>query len=313
MSKFIELEQIMLSSLFFAGEYLAQCTLSREDFSVATHAAIFDAMRQCERNGTMIDIVTVAEAMERNGTLSACGGMAYLGDLCKSPGTPLNISHYQGMMKAESRKRRAKQVALNLQFQLDENESDEAVSTAIRELMAIDVQQKNYDRTLADSLKSGLEEVRKAFDRDGMTGITTGLIEVDQCIGGFHDSDLIVIAARPGMGKTALMLSAAHAANVPCGIISAEQSGEQAALRLLSIDGSIHSQNLRCAKLDMPEWTRVDVSSRRLFDRPIWINDQPAIDISAVIRQARQWKYHNGIKALYVDYIQKLRGTNQNP
>lgn len=311
MSKTVELEQIMLSSLLLAGECMAQCTLSREDFTVATHAAIFDALRQCERNGTLIDIVTVSEAMERNGTLEACGGMNYIKELCKAPGTPLNFTHYQGMIKAEARKRRAKQIAINLQFQLDEHESDDAVSLAIRELMAIDVQQKNYNRTLADSLKSGLEDVRKAFDRDGMTGITSGLVEVDQCIGGFHESDLIVIAARPGMGKTALMLSAAHAANVPCGIISAEQSGEQAALRLLSIDGSIHSQNLRCAKLEGPEWTRVDVSSRRLFDRPIWINDQPAIDINAVIRQARLWKYHNGIKALYVDYIQKLRGTNQ--
>lgn len=308
----IESEQAVLAVLLMNGELITSCKLHRDEFSAATLSAIFDAMRQCEKNGTLIDIITVAECLERSNTLDAVGGMKFLGELCEGyAGAFQNFTAYEANVRKCARSRKAKQIALNLQMRIDIDQDDQAVSCAIRDLMALDVEQKNFDWHIKDAVREGIKQVEMAMNAGGMTGITSGLKELDDCIGGFHESDLIVIAARPAMGKTAFLLSAAHSANVPCGIISSEQSSEQMALRLISIGGSVHSQNVRSATLSEGEWTRFGCAAQNLASRQIWINDQPAIDISALVRQARIWKHNNKIQALYVDYIQKIRGQNQ--
>lgn len=306
--KSIDVEQQFLYSLLTNGELIKQCKLTPNDFASVIHAQIYDAAIQCEKNNEPVDPVTVSLELERRQHIQ---DMNYFSELVdKAVGSAKNFDAYQRKIREAARNREAKKIAVSLQYQLDEDDPNIAVSNAIRDLMALDDTKRTFDCHIKRAVEESCQAIDATQGTDGLIGIPTGLSELDRCLGGFHDTDLIVIASRPAMGKTAFMLSSAHAANAPCGIISAEQSATQVAMRLLSIEGSINSQNLRCAKLSDHEWKRLSESAIELSGRNVWINDQPAIDITDLVRQARQWKYHNDIKILYVDYLQKIRGSN---
>lgn len=310
MKNTISVEQQILYVLFTNPHLLSKCTLTASDFTQQTDQIIYQAMLDVANQNQPVDMVSVAEHIERRYRQV---DMAYLGQIIeKGVGVATSFDHYQNIIRAASRKRKAKQIAYNLQNQIEENlDGADPVQHAIRELMDIDRDQKSFDRTIGQCLKAGLEHVQKAMDAGGMVGITTGIKGLDDSITGYHKTDLYVIGARPSIGKTAFLFSSALASKSVVGVISAEQDHAQAGLRCISIVGSVNSQNLRSAKLDNDEWARVTAGTVSTQDRPIFVNDEPGINITNLIRQARIWKFNHGLEILFVDYIQKIKGSNQ--
>ena len=301
-------EQQILYVLIKNPSLLSQCDLLPVDFSTQTDGMIFEAMLGVAAENLPVDIITIAEYLENKYRALE---LKYLGELVENGfGLETSIKTYADIIKKASRKRQASMIARNLQLQLDENYGGDPIAEAITKLMAVDKSQVNYSYTLKQALALSVEAMQAAHEAEGIVGIKTGLTELDEITGGFNDTDLIVIGARPAMGKTALLLGMCLASEKIGGIISAEQGAQQAASRLISIKGSLNSQSLRTADFSESEWSLMSGTVVSLQNLPIHINDQPAIDIAALVRQAREWKFNEGLEILYVDYLQKIKGSN---
>lgn len=311
MKSTISVEQQILYVLFTNPHMLSACRLTPADFTQQSDQIVYQAMLDVAAKNQPVDMISVAESIERTHRQV---DMAYLGAIVeKGVGSPSGFDHYQNIIREKTRKRKAREIFWNAQNQLEENlEGVDPVQHAIRELMQLDANQQNYDRTIKQCLDAGLRLVQDAHNSDGLVGITTGLSDLDEVIGGYHKTDLYVVGARPAMGKTAFLFSSALANNSVTGIISAEQGYAQAGLRCISIAGSVNSQNLRSAKLDESEWAKVSAGTVRTQDKKIFVNDEPGISITNLIRQARIWKFNHGLEILFVDYIQKIKGSNQS-
>lgn len=301
-------EQQILYVLIKNPSLLSQCDLLPEDFSTQTDGMIFGSMLEVAANNLPVDIITIAEHLENKYRALE---LKYLGELVENGfGLEASIKTYCDMVKKASRKRQGSEIARHLQQQLLENYGGDPIGEAITKLMAIDKSSSNYSHTLKEALKLSVEAMQEAFEADGVVGIKTGLTELDEITGGFNNTDLIVVGARPAMGKTALLLGMCLASEKIGGIISAEQGAQQAASRFISMKGSLNSQKLRTADLNEAEWSLLSGTVVALQKLPIYINDQPGIDIGSLVRQAREWKFNEGLEILYVDYIQKIKGSN---
>ena len=304
-------EQQILFVILRNGAMLARCDLAVDDFTHQTDQMIYQAMREVAAEEKPVDLITVAEHLEQK---HRTVDMRYLGELFeKGMGAEQNFESYVEIVKNASRKRKARSIAMHLQTQIEEGlqgATGDPVQAAIRDLMAIDQVSQNYEHTIKQAVTAAVELVQVAHDCQGLVGITSGINDLDDAIGGYHDTDLVVIPARPAMGKTAFLLSCLAKCGVPAGLISAEQDMAQIGLRLISMSGSVNSQNLRTANLSEDEWSRVSAGTLKAKDIPGVINDKPAASITDVVSMARKWKFDQDIKILYVDYIQKIKGSN---
>lgn len=301
-------EQQLLYVIFINGHLINQCDVNQNDFTHESDKMIFGAMLEVAADNKPIDLITVGEHLENK---YRTVDMNYLASIVKNGvGSPSSIKAYSDLIKKASRKRQASYIARELQAQLQDGYQGDPIAEAITKLMAVDKSEANYSYTLKECLHAGIKSIEEAHGKEGLLGIPTGLTDLDEATGGCHKTDLTIIGARPAMGKTALLFCMACASNARGGIISAEQGHVQAALRFISIKGSLDSQKLRTATLNEAEWTKLSGTSIALRDLPIFINDQPAIDINALVRQAREWKFNEGIEILYVDYVQKIKGSN---
>lgn len=308
--EFINVEQTILGLLLDDGSLISQCSLSIDDFSQQSHRVIFDSINHISAKGHAVDIVSVGEHIESKYQKVDMNYLAELVSKCFGNGE--NMGKFCDMVKNASRMRKAKEIAISIQKTIElDGDCDNVVERAIQSLMLIDKDIKKYEHTMSECVDSALEFYDKASERGGLIGITSGLVELDEALGGFHESDLLVIGARPAMGKTALLFNFANACKVPCGIISAEQGHTQAGLRFLSIAGDINSQNIRRARMTEIEFSRLPGTVTKLKEMPIFVNDEPGINITTLMRQARAWKQNNGIQILFVDYIQKIKGSVQ--
>ncbi len=178
--------------------------------------------------------------------------------------------------------------------------------------MGLSATRQNHECSISQALKKSLDMIEEANNITGPVGIATGISKLDEVLGGFHDSDLYVIGARPAMGKTAFLLNLANAHNEQVGIISTEQPAAQLGIRLIAINGRVNSQRMRTGTLNDYNWDKITASVTNLHENNnIWINDKSSINILELTRQARKWKHQHNIKALYIDYIQRIKWTNQ--
>ena len=303
----LSIEHSVLRCLLVEPSLLGSCKLQSKDFTTETHRRVFSAICDLDLSSKPIDVITVAERIEQ---IHGYVDMKFMGDLLEAVGAPSCYESYQESILKSSRARQAREIAEKLIVDIDHKLDRDYVSEAIRDLMALDDSEKKYQYTIKEALSNALEHVQAALDAEGMVGIPTGIKRIDEATGGFQDTDLNVIAARPAMGKTALALNMALNTGAKVGFISAEQGNVQAALRMIAIQGSIDSQQLRTANLDETGFAMVSGAVQALQDREIFINDKPRISITDLVRQARDWKHNNGIQILFVDYLQKIQGSN---
>lgn len=291
-------ERILLGALLIDNSQIRRISLSANDFTVAAHAQIFDAVRRMIGAGKVADAFTVAELLEaetkRRDWLNLTAAMV---QECLAPS---NAPAYADSIRKASVARQAAQIGEALK---DGGSIDEA----IKKLIALNSAEREYVCHVLDAMQEAINDLSNIAD-GALPGVRTGMADLDEALGGLHDEDLIVVAARPAMGKTAFMLNLAAAANRGVGIFSGEQGRSQIGMRMMAIDGPVSLHKMRTAKLKDEEWERVSRVMSEARNKPIWIYDRPAPTLDEIVAQARSWKFHNNIGIVMIDYLQKIRG-----
>lgn len=317
----IEAEQAVLGGLMLSERAFERVAdrLAEADFYRRDHQIIFRAIAELAHAGKPCDAVTLGEWFESRGHADQVGGSGYVLELASTTPSAANIRAYADIVREKSVLRRMIDIGtriIELGFDPEGRASGEIVDAAIAKLMRLQQRDQRAEWPMRDVLKLAFERVQHAFEHPGeLPGIPTGLTDLDRHLGGLHPSDLTVFAGRPSMGKTALLFGAArHAATtgVPVGIVSAEMSATQFGLRMLSLSSGVKGYAMRSGKLDDQDWSRISGAIKRDYDLPIVVFDQSAPSVIDVARVARAWKREHGIKALYVDYIQRLGGPGKD-
>lgn len=308
----VEAEQAVLGGLMLspdawlrAGDVVEPEHFFRQDhrFIFAAIAALASAKKPC-------DPVTVAEHLDRQGSLKESGGLAYLGTLTRDTPGAANVRRYAEIVFERWQTRRAVDIAEELAETAAHEEK--AVDTAVQSLMALSHRATTNDGLLSTSSGSFMDELDDRCNPAIQTWIKTGLPRLDAKIGGFGKGDLIVIAGRPSMGKTALALNIV-AANLtrPGGMMSGEQPRNQLIGRMASILTGINGNHMRLGKMDDADWALVTTALVQLRDMPLYVNDKPSPDNDLITRQARKWKHYHDIQYLVSDYLQRFEGPGK--
>jgi len=301
----------IVGSIIAKPSLLAECDLTPAEFSSEEFGLIYQSILDLNSTETPIDVVTVTEHLEKvtGKNYAMTVGKAYK-DYAHAQDIKV-FERYVRAMRLSRQTERAKEIAESLMQSADQG--PEAIDKAIRDLMELTITRKNYECGAVDAMKAVLDHMDDVMNGKADTGIKTGIRLLDDYLGGLHSSDLIIVGARPAIGKTAFMLNIALSANVPCGIISTEQPRDQVGARLMSTDARVSLRKMRNADLEDGDWSRFANTIHKLKNRVIRINDKPNADINEIMRQARKWKQVYDIKVLYVDYIQHIPGDRRLP
>lgn len=310
-TRYNDLEQQVLSMVLYDGSVINDCSLSPADFSAETHRQIFESMQDLSGRGEAIDPVSVAFAVEkRHGSVD----MQYLGQLLESAvSSPRNLQKFSQLIKQAAKARAAQAIAEELRFDIEHGDDDNFADKAIQALMDLDKGNQSYEATLKESLAAALERLDFQFKNPGLPGISTGMKKLDEAIGGFRPQKLYVFAGRPGSGKSALMMNFINAmlkAKIPSIVFSLEMERDELADRLISINGSINSFKMSTGRFDQDDWPRLSAAVTSIQERSLTIVDQPNMPIIPMMRAARRAKQRDNIQAVFVDYIQIIRGTS---
>jgi replicative DNA helicase len=315
----IEAEQSVLGSILIDRDAIIEVAdfLRPEDFYRQAHGRVFAAMLDLSERREPIDVVTVAEALERTGDLESIGGRAYLGTLSNETPTTVHVAQYARIVERKALLRNligaAGKIA-GIGYE-DPAEVQEAIDRAEQELFA--VSQRRVSAGFSP-LKSLLHDAYDRLDylhehRGEISGIRTGFGDLDQLTTGLQKSDLVILAARPSVGKTSFALNIAeHAAardRKSVGVFSLEMSKEQLVLRLLSSVANIDSQRLRTGFLEELDFARIAPAMNTLSEAPIYIDDTPNITTMELRTKARRLQAETGLDLVIVDYLQLMQSS----
>lgn len=293
-------ERTVLGAILADNSQLRHVQLQPRDFSAKTHAQIFDVAKRLIGSGMRVDAVSIADHLDRE--YGSSGWMELTIGMHRDCLAPENAPAYADRIRVASLSRQASAVAQRLA-----TGGHEAIPDAIRDLIELTSADTEHACHVSVALSNAADELER-LSNGQLPGVCTGIRDLDDSLGGLHSEDLIVIAARPAMGKTALMLNIGAAANCGVGVISGEQGRTQVGMRLFAMEGPVSLHTMRIGKLGDEEWARVAKVMTAMKNRPFWIYDKPAPTIDDIVAQARQWKFHNNIGLLMVDYLQKIRG-----
>lgn len=298
-SLWLQLEQSVIGGAMLDGSIVDKCDVSPADFMTHRHQEIWQCILRQAASGGDCDALTLAELLDQSGQLESSGGLPYLATLCRETASATAAPAYAKRVRELSVLRQAQVIGKAL---IDASDL-EGIDTQIRSLMELTKGTRNHTCDIFEAMQMGIELLD-----DTTAQLSTGLKDLDDCTGGLHNEDLIIVAARPAMGKTAFMLNLALAATDAVGIISGEQGRGQIGLRTMAIEGNVSLHRMRTQSMDDMDWKRVTDAMNAAKTKKIWINDKPAPTIDEVIRQARMWKHERDIGVLMIDYLQKLRG-----
>jgi replicative DNA helicase len=315
----IEAEQSVLGAVLIDRDAMIEIAefLKPEDFYRQAHGRIYAVMLDLSERREPIDIVTVSEALERSGDLEAIGGRAYLGTLTNQTPTAVHAAQYARIVERKSLLRNligaAGKIA-GIGYE-DPAEVQEAIDRAESELFAVSQRRIGASFSL---LKTLLHDAYDRLDylhahRGEISGIRTGFGDLDSLTTGLQKSDLIILAARPSVGKTSFALNIAEHAAVKdrksVGIFSLEMSKEQLVLRLLSSVSNIDSQRLRTGFLEELDFARIAPAMNALSEAPIFIDDTPNITTMELRTKARRLQAETGVDLIIVDYLQLMQSS----
>lgn len=309
----VEAERYVLGALLVEPRALARITLDESDFYRRDHQIIFRAICDLDAAGKPFDLVGVGEWIESQGLDRDIGKGAYLIELANQP-TAANVRAHAQIVREKAILRRVIEVgteAVNAGFQPEGRSADEILDAAVRELMALAKSETAHEFTLQQAAKLAMDDAHQAYEAGGrLRGITTGFPRVDARLGGFHDGDLIILGARPSMGKTALMVNmalAAASAGHSVGMVSGEQSAMQIGQRSIALEARVPAERMRNGQFEDEDWPRLTESMRRIIERKVRLTDRSAPTLDEIVRTARRWRQENDIGILFVDYLQRIR------
>lgn len=317
----IEAEQSVLGSMIIEREaiYIVAELLRGTDFYRTAHQRIFEAIIALSEKGEPVDLVTLAEELQRQRSLEEAGGTAYLSALAGAVPTAANVEYYALIVRDKSVLRSMINTATKIVTGCYEGPPDveEFLDTAEQQIFEIGRkgQQKGF-APLKEVLKEAFDRIEHLFDdKKGVTGLATGFTDLDQICSGLQPSDLVIVAARPSMGKTTLALNMAHHITVkekkPAAFFSLEMSREQLAQRMLCTEAKIDAHNLRRGFLSQEEWQKLTRAVGPLGEAPLYVDDSASLSVMEVRAKARRLKAEKGLEAVFVDYLQLMRGFSR--
>ena len=314
-----EAERALLGSILLDNACLdvALETITKEDLYSQGHQLTFEKMQALADKSRTIDLVTLSEELAKDGLLEKAGGIVYLSALTDGVpiGTTAALSEYCRIVKEKSILRRVISASNNVISRAFEGaeEPDALVELGQQEFFEIGEKriQSSFESIL-QIFKSSFHKIDSLFDRKNLKGVETDFYDLDDMLGGLQPSELIIVAAIPGNGKTALALNIAcnvSAKNKPVGMFSLEMSKESLLIRLLTSEGAIDSHKFRTGFSSKEDMKRIGLTLQRLSSSPLYINDRPAMTINQLRAQARRLKAEKKIELLIVDYLQLIKGT----
>lgn len=290
-----------------------------DDFYRESHRKIMRAMIELNEHREPCDLITLTTILKKKGELEEIGGGAYLATLVDYVPTAANIAYYSRIVKEKALARNLINAATEIVTEgYDEQiEIEQLLDKAQKIIFDLSENKiKTPYHQLNTILKDSIRHIEELFEKkDHVTGVPTGFVDLDQKTAGFQRGDLVIIAGRPSMGKTAFALNIAQYASVhahprhPVAIFSLEMSKEQLVTRLLCSEARVDASRLRTGHLVEGEWEKILRGAERLFDAKIFIDDTPAISVLEMRAKARRLRAEHGIGMIVVDYLQLMRGS----
>lgn len=318
----LDAEMAVLGSMLLDEEAVSVAAekLDATCFYKDAHRKIFQAIIALYNTNKAVDLITLTNALKIEGSLDDIGGASYLTSLANAVPTAANINHYVGIVREKYILRTLINNSTKIITVCHESQGnvDEVVDTAEKLIFEVS-DRKNQGTVLQikDIIKESIETIDRLYQNKAhVTGIPTGYIDFDIKTAGMQPSDLIIIAGRPSMGKSAFALGIAEYAGVvekvPTAIFSLEMSKEQLVQRLLCSHARVDAHKVRTGYLATSDWPRLTAAAGKLSDAPIFIDDTPAISVMELRARARRLKSHHGIKLIILDYMQLMRGSATN-
>ena len=318
----IEAEQCVLGGILIENQALLKVIdiLHPDDFYKEAHGIIYEAIIDLFDRNEPQDLVTVYNILKSKGKLEAIGGAAYLAEITETMPVAANIGYYAKIVYDKAVLRRLIQKASDIVTMCygeigDVNEVLESAEAGIFEISQSNVRQSFHP--LKSVIKHGIKNIEDLYERKELiTGVPSGFTEVDRLTSGFQPSDLVIIAGRPSMGKTAFALNIAqHAAiskGISVAIFSLEMSRDQLALRMLCSEARVDAQKVRTGFLSEKDWPRLISAADYLSKAPIFIDDTPIISALEIRAKARRLKSKHNLGLVLVDYLQLMKGRGYN-
>ncbi|VLU32860.1 prophage LambdaSa2, replicative DNA helicase [Streptococcus pneumoniae] len=313
-------EQSVLGAVFIAPDTIISLAdeLIPDDFYKPANKIVFKTMLSLFKKGEPIDATTMVSALTNQGQIKEIGGINYVVELVNSTPTSKNVEHYAKLVKEKSTLRRViadLSESLSSAYQGDVSIGDIIAKT---EKSMLDISNQNAGtgfRNVADILDTHMQIVETRSQTDGfVTGLSTGFVGLDKITTGLHEGNLIILAARPAMGKTALALNIAkHVATMerkPAVIFSLEMGAEELIERMVASEGMIPGYHLKTGNLSTDEWKRLVQAQSNLYDTPIFVDDTAGIRISEIRPKARKLSQEmGGLGIIIIDYLQLITGS----
>lgn len=312
----VGLEEAVLGAIMLEKDAITKVLdiLKPSSFYVEANQKIYHAMRSLFERSAPIDLLTVHEELHKTGELESVGGPAYLVELTHRVGSAANLEYHAKIIAQKYIQRELIRVSTQIIQNSFEDTMDifDLLDEAERGLFDITQQNLNRSYQPIGSLAAGVLKQLEILSQkeDGLTGVPTGFIQLDRVTSGWQPSDLIIVAARPGMGKTAFTLSMARNAAVdfkkPVAIFSLEMASHQLVQRLISAEAEIEGSKLRNGKLEPHEWVQLQQAIEKLAEVPIFIDDTAGINIFELRAKCRRMKQQHDIQLIIIDYLQLM-------
>ncbi|EPU41450.1 DNA helicase [Streptococcus agalactiae LDS 628] len=313
-------EQAVLGSIFISPEKLIMVRefISPDDFYKYSHKVIFRAMITLADRNDAIDAATVRNILDDQGDLQNIGGLGYIVELVNSVPTSANAEFYAKIVSEKAMLRDIiSKLTDTVNMAYEGNDSDEIIATAEKALVDINEHSNRSGfRKISDVLKVNYENLElRSQQTSDVTGLPTGFRDLDRITTGLHPDQLIILAARPAVGKTAFVLNIAQNVgtkqNRPVAIFSLEMGAESLVDRMLAAEGMVDSHSLRTGQLTDQDWNNVTIAQGALADAPIYIDDTPGIKITEIRARSRKLSQEvdDGLGLIVIDYLQLISGT----
>ncbi|WP_215145403.1 replicative DNA helicase [Exiguobacterium qingdaonense] len=317
----VEAEQAVLGAIILDSDRLITASerVDPDDFYRVSHQRIFEAMLKINDRGELVDLVTLSSELQAQGIIDEIGGLNYLAEVAESVPAIGNIGYYLNVVDQKAALRRLIRTATNIVSDGYErqDEVDSVLSDAERNILKVS-QRKGQSsfHPIGSVLSDAYSTIEKLHQSSGeITGIATGFTDLDKMTAGFQRNDLIIVAARPSVGKTAFALNISQNVAVRTGenvaIFSLEMGAEQLVMRMLCAEGNIDAQRLRTGRLEAEDWGRLSLAMSSLSQAGIYIDDTPGLRVNEIRAKCRRLKQEHGLGMIMIDYLQLIVGNGK--
>jgi replicative DNA helicase len=318
----VELEEAVLGALMLEKDALTNVIdiLKVESFYKESHKVIFQAILDLFTESQPIDLLTVTSQLRRNGALEVAGGAFYVTELTSKVASAANIEYHARIITEQSIKRELIKISGEIQKEAFEDTTDVFELLDKMEQSLFEISEKNIRKNYSDMrsiMREAIVELEaRKNQKDGLTGVPSGFTALDRVTSGWQKSDLVIIAARPAMGKTAFVLSVLRNAavdhNRPVAIFSLEMSSVQLVNRLISAEAELDSEKIKKGSLADHEWAQLIHKTAKLSKAPLFVDDTPALSILELRAKCRKLKAQHDIQLVVIDYLQLMSGDSKN-